>query len=207
VTERGSARPPARIAVIVLAAGAARRFGSQKLLAPLDGRPVLQHVLDALATAGVLGPVVVVGGAAAALRAGIDWRAATLVENPNPARGLASSLHVGWSAALADPGVDAAIVVLGDQPRLRPGVLLDLLAAPLDPDRPIVAPRYAGGGGRNPVRIERSAEALVQAASGDRGLGPLIDGHPELVRTIRAPGSNPDVDRPEDLAALDRGGP
>ena len=192
--------------MVVLAAGAGRRVGGQKLLARLDGRPVLQHVLDTLAVAGVEAPVVVLGDRADDLRAGMDWRAASLVVNPDPGRGLAGSLLVGWRAAMADPEADAALVVLGDQPRLRAALVAALLRAPLDPDRPIVAPRYAGGGGRNPVRIERSAEPLVLTAAGDRGLGPLIDRRPELVRSIDAPGRNPDVDRPEDLAALDGGG-
>ena len=50
-----------KVVAIVLAAGASRRFGSPKLLAALGGRPVLQHVLDAAADAG-LGDVVVVLG-------------------------------------------------------------------------------------------------------------------------------------------------
>jgi CTP:molybdopterin cytidylyltransferase MocA len=79
-----------------------------------------------------------------------------------------------------------------------------LIDAPLDSARPIVAPAYAAGGGRNPARIERSAEAFLAELAGDRGFGPLIDAHPELVRTIEVEGDNPDVDRPADLRALHR---
>jgi CTP:molybdopterin cytidylyltransferase MocA len=79
-----------------------------------------------------------------------------------------------------------------------------LLEAPIDAARPIVAPRYAGSEARNPVRIEVTAVNLVAAASGDRGLGPILDDRPELVRTIDVAGANPDVDRPEDLEALGR---
>jgi molybdenum cofactor cytidylyltransferase len=206
VSERDPGRPGPRVRVVVLAAGAARRFGSQKLLARLDGRPLLQHALDTLAAAGVADPIVVLGDDATVIRVAIAWRDASIVVNPEPSRGLASSLVLGWSAALADPRTDAVLVALGDQPRLRAAVVGDLLAAPLDAARPIVAPRYADGGGRNPVRIERSADALVRAASGDRGLGPLLDEQPELVRSIDVNGSNPDVDRPEDLAGLAAGG-
>jgi CTP:molybdopterin cytidylyltransferase MocA len=45
----------------------------------------------------------------------------------------------------------------------------------------------------------------VEEVRGDRGLGPVIDRHPELVRWIEVEGSNPDVDVPEDLAALRAG--
>lgn len=193
---------------VVLAAGAGRRFGGPKQLAPLEGRPLLGHVLDALAAAGVASPLVVVRPEAPAVAALATGAGAEVVVNPRPDEGLSSSLRCGWLAALGDgsrpspgPVPDAVLVVLGDQPRLRPSLVRALLEAPLDPGRPIVAPRYATGGGRNPVRVERSAGALVLGTTGDRGLGPLIDARPDLVRSIDVPGTNPDVDRPADLDA------
>lgn len=194
------------VRAVVLAAGAARRFGGGKVLAPLEGRPLLQHVLDTLAEAGLDDPIVVLGRDSAEIRAALRWRDATLVTNPKPERGLASSLQVGWAAALA-AGAVAVLVVLADQPRLSPAVVATLLEAEPDATRPIVAPRYAGGGGRNPVRIEATADALVTGLVGDRGLGPIIAARPDLVRVIDVPGSNPDVDRPEDLRAITGSGP
>ncbi len=208
------------VRVVVLAAGAGRRFGGQKLLARLDGRPILRHVLDALAAAGVDAPIVVIRPRARAVPALLAGRGAEVVVNPTPEAGLASSLRVGWAAAFGPRTAgtatktrqrrpaQAVLIVLGDQPRLRPAIVRRLLDAPLDPDHPFVAPRYAVGGGRNPMRIDRSGESLVLATTGDRGLGPLLDARPELVRSIDVPGDNPDVDRRSDLAALAaRGGP
>ena len=192
-----------RVRAVVLAAGAARRFGGEKLLAELHGRPVLQHVLDRLAEAGIEDPLVVVAPDHAALRTALTLRRARLVVNPSPGDGLSSSLRVGWDAAVADePPPDAILVLLGDQPLVRPAVVRALVTAALDSSRPIVAPRYASGGGRNPVRIERSAAHLVLSVSGDRGLGPVIDTRPDLVREIDVPGTNPDIDRPTDLEAI-----
>ena len=190
--------PDCRVGAIVLAAGAGSRFGGAKLEARLDGKPVLQHVLDALAEAGIDDPVVVTAGP---LMTEIEWGAARPVTNPEPGRGLASSLQVGWTAAIDAPEPpEAVIVALGDQPLVRGAVLAALIAAPLDPDRPIVAPRYASTGARNPVRLDRDAAPLVDEASGDRGLGPLIDARPELVRWLEVEGDNPDVDTQSDLA-------
>jgi molybdenum cofactor cytidylyltransferase len=187
---------------MVLAAGAGRRFGGGKLLATLDGRPLLQHVLDALAAAGIEDPVVVVGADAEALEGGIRWREARRVRNPDPDRGLASSLQLGWAAATSPGSVSSAVlVVLGDQPRLDPAVVRALAAQPADPARPVVVARHADGA-RNPVRLEPEAAALVASAEGDRGLGPLIDARPELVRVIDVGGANPDVDARGDLAAI-----
>jgi CTP:molybdopterin cytidylyltransferase MocA/2-polyprenyl-3-methyl-5-hydroxy-6-metoxy-1,4-benzoquinol methylase len=188
-----------RVGAIVLAAGAGSRFGGSKLAARLDGRPILQHVLDRLAEAGIDDPVVVT----AVPIADIEWRAARPMTNPDPARGLASSLRIGWDAAMETPEPpDALIVALGDQPLVRIDVLTALMTAPLDPDRPALAPRYQGSGARNPVRLERAAAALVEAATGDHGLGPVLDARPELVRHLDVDGDIPDVDTRQDLAEV-----
>lgn len=195
-------RPPT-VRAVVLAAGAARRFGSDKLLAGLDGKALLQHVLDALAAAGIDDPIVVLAPGRDAAAASLEWRAATRVRNDHPEAGLASSLKVGWAAAIAaDPPPAAVLVVLGDQPRIAPAVVRALAAAPLDASRPIVAPRYLAGGGHNPLRIEATADALVAGTSGDRGLGPLVAASATLVRWLDVDGSNPDVDEPADLLRL-----
>ena len=187
----------------MLAAGAGSRFGGGKVLAHLEGRPLLQHVLDALAEAGFEDPIVVLGRDDAVIRSSLRWRRATILTNPASDRGIASSLVLGWGAAL-ETGATAVLVALADQPRLSPAVVTALVKVDLDGARPIVAPRYAGGGGRNPVRIDATADALVRGLTGDHGLWPLIAARPELVRSIDAAGSNPDVDGPEDLRAIAR---
>jgi len=185
----------------VLAAGAGDRFGGHKLEARIAGRSVLQHVLDRLADAGIEDPVVVLAPDSP-LATMLDWRRAERVVNPEPARGLASSLQLGWAAALAmEPRPDAVLVVLGDQPRLAPDVVRAVVAAPLDPARPVVAPHYAESGARNPMRLELAAARLVDAAAGDRGIGPQLEAEPLLVRWLAVEGDNPDVDRPPDLVA------
>jgi CTP:molybdopterin cytidylyltransferase MocA len=66
----------------------------------------------------------------------------------------------------------------------------------------VVVPRYAEGGGSNPLLLRREAFDLVDEATGDRGLGPLLEARPELVLEVPVPGRNPDVDTPADLDAL-----
>lgn len=191
-----------RCVAVVLAAGEASRFGSVKLLARLGGRPLLQHVLDAVAAAGIDRAVVVLGRAREAIEPAIAWRGERRVDNPSPERGLSSSLQVGIAAAATvDPRAEAALILLGDQPRVRSGVISALLDAPTS-DRPIVAPVYAAGGGANPVLLRRAAWPIVEEIAGDRGLGPLIAQRPHLVQGVPVPGNNPDVDEPADLARL-----
>src|SRR3954453_21780233 len=97
-----------RFARLVLPAGQGSRFGGHKLLAPLDGRPILQHVLDAVAAAGPEQTVVVRGAGAAELEAAVEWRAELRVVNPRPEDGLSSSVRLGLAAIQALP--DAAEV-------------------------------------------------------------------------------------------------
>jgi CTP:molybdopterin cytidylyltransferase MocA/SAM-dependent methyltransferase len=184
---------------LVLAAGAGSRFGGEKLLATIGGRPVLQHVLDRLAEAGLESVVVVLGRDAAAIEGAIDWRGERRVINPDPERGLSSSLQAGFEAV--GPEAKAVLVALGDQPLVSIDVIRTLLAAPKVPERPIVVPAYRDEHGRNPVLLRRPAFGLVAEATGDRGLGPVLAEHPDLIAEIPADGANPDVDTPADLVA------
>ena len=192
-------------ATVVLAAGAASRFGGAKLLAPLDGRPLLDHVLDAV-RAAVPGPtVVVLGHGAEAIEAAIAWGDERRVINPDPDAGLASSLQVGFAAlaTLPDAGdLPGAFVVLGDQPLVDPAVFRALAAAEVRAGIAFVAPRYVGGGGANPVLVLRPGWPWIEQARGDRGLGPILAAHPELVAEVELGGANPDVDTRADLAEL-----
>ena len=192
-------RPEAAVvSAVVLAAGAASRFGSVKLLAELGGRPVLQHVLDALDAQGLAEVVVVLGDDADAIERAIEWRGERRVRNPDPGRGLSSSLSVGLESI--SPTAAAALIVLGDQPGLRADTVRALLAQPADAKRPVIVPRYDDDAARNPVLLGRTAFELALEASGDRGLGPVLASHPELIREVPVAGSNPDVDTPADLA-------
>jgi molybdenum cofactor cytidylyltransferase len=192
------------VAGVVLAAGAASRFGGPKLAAPLGGRPILEHVLRAAQAAG-LGPIVVVIGPDATELGAIARAAgAGVAINPRPADGLASSVRIGLGAIAADGSATAAAILLGDQPTVRPDVIEAVVAALEEGDgaRPIAAPRYADDGAPNPVVLARHGFDLAAGLTGDRGLGPLLRDRPELVSWLDVGGSIPDVDTPGDLAGL-----
>ena len=191
-----------RVVAVVLAAGASTRFGSPKLLADLDGQPVLQHVLGAISDAGLDEVVVVLGDGAAATERAIPWLRQRRVINPRPAHGLSSSLRVGLAAAAEDPAADAALVLLGDQPAVRPATILAVLGAGEASDKPFVRARYARDGAPNPVLVRRDAWPEASALDGDRGLGPLLAAHPDRVLAVDVDGANPDVDTPADLERL-----
>ncbi len=190
------------VAGIVLAAGRGARFGGAKLLASLAGRPLLEHVLLTAREARLRPIVVVLGWDAERLEREIAWRDEVRVRNADPGAGISGSVRLGLAALEeAAPGCERAVVLLGDQPRLRADQLRVLLDQPADAARPIVVPRYADGPG-NPVVLERPAWRLAATLHGDRGMAQLFAERPALVRYVEVPGTNPDVDTPEDLAAL-----
>lgn len=165
------------------------------MVAPVDGRPMLQHVLD-LAAAAALDPVVVVlGDDADDIEAQIEWRSARRVRNRDPGRGLSSSVALGL-AELGD--AERAVVLLGDQPFLSAENVRVITAMEHDPARPIVVPRYGGVPG-NPVLLQREVWPLAAALEGDRGMSQLFTNYDDLVRYIDVPGTNPDIDTPAQL--------
>ncbi|MET0771839.1 MAG: nucleotidyltransferase family protein [Candidatus Limnocylindrales bacterium] len=199
------------IGIVVLAAGAGIRFGGGKLLADLEGRPMLQHVLDAVREVAPGRCVVVMGADAPVIETRIDWRDEVRVVNPTPAAGLASSLRVGVATCLdLQPSLTGIMVVLGDQPRTSPDVMRALIRA-VPAARAAgawaVVPRYARGGGNNPALLLGDALARVPDLEGDRGMGALLAAQPSLVHAVDVAGTNPDVDTRADLAALESGGP
>lgn len=197
------------LAALVLAAGASSRFGGEpgaKLLAEVDGQPMLQRVLEEVYSFGPAVTVVVLGNGAVRVEEAIAWRDEIRVRNHQPERGLSSSLQVGIDAlrALPDP-FDGAFIVLGDQPRLQADTMraLAVAAANARPaDRPVIVPRYDTKGPRNPALLLRPAWSWVDELEGDHGLGRLIETRPNQVLVVAAQGRMPDVDTPEDLERL-----
>ena len=140
-------------AVVVLAAGEGRRFGSVKQLYPVSGRPMLELVLDAAASSGVECRLVVLGAHAEAILAAVELHGARPVTSDRWSDGQAASLIDGLSA-LPDEVTEAA-VVLGDGPSLSPEAIRRVLAAGggvraadygAGRSHPVVLPRPVWGG-------------------------------------------------------------
>jgi CTP:molybdopterin cytidylyltransferase MocA len=189
------------VGAVILAAGAGSRFGGGKLLALLEGRAILAHVVDAARAAG-LEPIVVVGPPSGELD-GVDLGAVRRIINETPQEGLSSSVRLGLREFELEPDVNAAVILPGDQPRVRAETIAALIAAMDEaPDTPFVAARHRDDHSPNPVLAHRSVWRLADEIAGDRGFGPVLLAHPELVRWIDIAGSNPDVDTRADLARL-----
>jgi molybdenum cofactor cytidylyltransferase len=189
------------ISGIVLAAGTSSRLGRPKQLLELDGRPLLQHVIDALVAAELDEVVVVLGHEADAIRGALVLAPAVrTVFNPRYSSGQASSLTAGLDAV--DPLAEAAVVVLGDQPRISPDLIRAAVAEWRTADAPVLR-TYFGEVPGHPVVAARSAWPVLRDASGDEGARRVED--PAFVQAARLQaGAEPiaDVDTVEDYERL-----
>jgi molybdenum cofactor cytidylyltransferase len=191
-----------RIGGIILAAGASTRFGAKKLIAPLEGRPLLQHVIDVAESSDLDPLVVVLGHASDAIYAALELGRATAVVNSEWVTGQASSLRAGLRA-LGE--VDAVVVLLGDQPRVS-RALIDALVVARRARRAVAAISTSSGRRSPPTLLGSELFADVEALTGDTGARALLAGRDDVIEVDAADAlpSLADVDRPEDL--LDLGG-
>jgi molybdenum cofactor cytidylyltransferase len=191
--------PPGPVGAILLAAGRSTRMGgTNKLLAELDGRPVVARTLDAIRAAG-LPAIAVVGNmareVAAALGEGIR-----VVEAADFAEGLSRSLRAGIAAVPAD--WRAAIVCLGDMPHVPPTVLAELAAA--ESDR-ILVPTWGGKRGNPVLWPRRHFERLTMLAGDVGGKALLAEFADDVVEVaVGTDAVLADIDTPEALAAARR---
>lgn len=182
------------LAALVLAAGAASRFGSDKLSALLDGEPLLHHAIRTARQAPVKKVIVVT-------REGMEagtWEGAPPVEVvPIQSDALSTSLKAGIAAA---GDVGGVFVFLGDMPRIPPDQAARL--SELIGDGYAALPRNGGIPG-HPVLLSARALPDIVRLSGDEGAGRLLRMRSDVVFDERSdPGIILDIDRPADLARL-----
>jgi molybdenum cofactor cytidylyltransferase len=191
-----------RIAALLLAAGQSRRMGSNKLLAEVDGRPMVARTAQRLLSSRARPIVAVLGNQADQVDAALGKLPIERVRNPAFAEGLSTSLKCGL-AALPDE-IDGVIVCLGDMP-LVAGRDLDRLLAAFNPPegRAIVVPTRHGKRG-NPVLWAKRFIPEMAELAGDVGAKHLIGEHADLVCEVEMDNDSVlvDIDTPDALAAL-----
>jgi molybdenum cofactor cytidylyltransferase len=184
-------------AAVVLAAGASRRFGTQKLVALLEGRPDIRWTVERVLASRADDVVVVLGCEHEAVRRALLELPVRFVVNDRWRDGMSTSIATGL-AALA-PAARGALIVLGDQPGVSAGMLDDLIAAHEASPESIIVPAYRGIRG-NPVLFPASLFAEVEATSGDTGAREIVVRHADRVRQLDfdVP-MPPDIDTAADL--------
>lgn len=192
------------IAAVVLAAGESRRMGEPKLLMPLEGKPVLRHVVDALTAAPVDEIVVVVGRYIEEVLSILIDTSVGVAENPRYADGMLSSVRAGIRSFASTP--EAIIVAPGDQPAIRSEWVGALIASYRAAGGGIHVPAHGGRRG-HPVLFDGRYIDDVLTRFDNAGLRGLLRDYPDDVHevTIADEGIFEDLDTPADFAqALER---
>jgi molybdenum cofactor cytidylyltransferase len=194
-------RPAVCVPAVVLAAGRATRMGVQKLLLPLDGRPLVLWAVDAALASTASRTIVVVGHESTEVTAALGSRAVTVVPNPDYAQGMSSSLRVGILGAGTD--CDAVVVLLGDQPFVTSALVDALIQRYAETGSAAVRP-CVHGRPANPVLLSAALFPEVLAQRGDVGGREVLDRHAGDVSLL--PVDDPlllaDVDGREDYEAV-----
>ena len=186
----------ASVCGILLAAGASKRFGSDKLMHRLaGGTPVAAAALANLRTA-IPHVIAVVRPGAPQLANLLSEAGATVILCVNADEGMGASLS---TAVAASGNVSGWVIALADMPYIRPETV-SKIAASLAAGAAIVAPAYRGERG-HPVGLSARFRAQLLASRGDEGARALLKEHAGLVELIEVddPGVCRDIDTPDDL--------
>ena len=203
----GGGAPPPSIEGLLLAAGASKRMGGEnKLLADINGKPMVSRVAEAMLESQLDRTTVVLGHEADAVAKALDGMDLTLAINPDHAQGQSASLRLGIDQL--GGGVSAMMVVLGDMPFVDARVIDALIDHHLGteaPDSAITLPTIDGQRG-NPVVWGRSFFKALGGITGDTGGRALFETHAGAINPlVWEDGNLPlDADTPGAMAEIRR---
>ncbi|MEU8569782.1 nucleotidyltransferase family protein [Streptomyces pathocidini] len=190
----------APVAGLLLAAGAGRRLGGHpKALLDHDGRPLIEHAVRVLREGGCDPVHVVLGASADTVRERVRLTGCVLVDNPDWAQGMGSSLQRGL-ASLAATDSPAALVALVDQPGIGPEAVARVAAAYASPST-LAAASYDGRRGHPVLFGADHWSGVAASATGDQGARAYLQRHAAQLRLIDCSdiAAPDDIDTPEDL--------
>jgi molybdenum cofactor cytidylyltransferase len=195
---------PFHFGAIVLAAGASTRMGAPKQLLRLGGRTLLRRTVDAVLASPAWPIVVVLGAHLDAIRPEVARLPVLVVENSAWEEGLASSIRAGARVlASFSLSLDAALLVLCDQPNLSPEAIARLADATVESGKTIVAARYGDHSGPPALFSRRHFQELTELR-GPGGARPLLARHADLVAMVDLPELAADLDTPAEYASFQR---
>jgi molybdenum cofactor cytidylyltransferase len=193
-----------QVAAVILAAGEAKRFrrspDETKLVAELDGKPIVRHVAEAALASRAYPVLLVTGHAHEQVSSALDGLLLERIPNRDPGAGLSASLKLAVGALPST--ARGAVILLGDMPRIAPS-LIDRLIDAFDaaPVEPLAVVPVRGGRRGNPALIGRGLFAAVRMLEGDNGARDLIAAARENILELTAGdlATEIDIDTREDL--------
>jgi len=191
-----------RVAVIILAAGGSSRMGSPKQLLKVHGKSLISHLAGVAITA-CLGPVVVVVGANSdQVREQLRHLDVHFVFNENWSEGIASSVRSGILYLQQNlPDINAAFVMLADQPLVDVTLLRTMATASRDSGQSVITCDYGSVTGP-PTLFKSNHFAALLELHGDEGAKKVVKENPATVCIVPFAGGKTDLDTPEDYYAF-----
>jgi molybdenum cofactor cytidylyltransferase len=197
----GSTAESSHIHVVVLAAGASTRFGSAKQLIRVNGRPLMLSVVSRAVELAGHSVTVVLGANAAELAPLLRHSPASVAINRDWSEGIASSIREGLAHAPAT--ADGVLIALADQAAVTTEDLRRLAGVWRRNPASIATAQYAGTVGV-PAIFPRWCFRDLNELRGDRGAQVLLHRHVDRLVRLSMPSAELDIDRPEDLLALEQ---
>ena len=195
----GPGRNAGSLFAVVLAAGESRRFGSQKQLVRIAGRPLLHTAVTRASEVTGSSLIVVLGCGAAELGALLKHSPGSIVINQEWREGLSSSIRAGIARLPAT--CSGAMLLLADQPLVSADDLRRLAGTWRKQPQYIAAALYSGTTGV-PAIFPRSLFQELLELRGDTGARALLRRHADRVVRVPMASAAIDIDTPEDLLAV-----
>lgn len=189
-------------AVIILAAGQSSRLGEPKQLLKYQNKTLLQHAIDTAKQTSIEPIIVVLGSNADTILKEIETSAIHVVKNDNWQSGMASTIRCGiQESQMLDAAIEAAILMVCDQPFVTRDLLSSLIKKQEETDKPIIASQYGDTIG-TPALFSKQFFAQLMDLSGDTGAKKIMMQHSDLVDTVSFPQGGIDIDTIDDYEAL-----
>jgi len=185
------------ICAIILAAGKSERMGSNKLLLPIQGRPMISNVITHVMESGVDRICLVLGAFAKDMLKAIEPFPVKHCYNADYEQGMFTSIQCGFRQVPST--ADAVVLFLGDQPLIPGEVTCQLIGEYTRSGKGILIPVFGGKRG-HPVLIDRKYAQMIDTLVPEKGLHTLFDKYPEDIQEVEvtAPGVLRDIDTRQD---------
>lgn len=181
------------ICAIILAAGKSERMGTNKLLLPIHGRPMINNVIARVMESGVDHICMVLGAFMDDMLKAIESFPVKHCYNADYEQGMFTSIQCGFRQVPLT--ADAVVLFLGDQPLIPGEVTRQLIGEYTRSGKGILIPVFNGKRG-HPVLIDRKYAQVIDTLVPEKGLHTLFDKYPEDIMEVEvtAPGVLKDID-------------
>ena len=184
------------LAIVVLAAGGASRFGSAKQLAEYQGKPLLQHAIDASLNSSAEAVYVVLGAEFERVRSAIDATGVEMIQNPGWHEGMASSIK--QAVTVIGEQYAALLFLAGDQVRVGSTQLQSLIDVWQSQPDSLVAAKFDASYGIPAIFPQPFMPELLGLAGDKGGKQVLVENRDKLLM-LDMPEASIDIDYPQDL--------